>query len=141
MEDEKRRYLMVVVIVVCLGTAAVVYWQTSGGGRTRNIGYPSKDEKILVKCNNPNCGAVYEIPSKEYYEFVQQAGPMAETSRAMECKKCGEKSVFRAVECEKCGHVFFHGARRGDFSDRCPKCGFSKTESALRNGASGRGRQ
>jgi ribosomal protein L40E len=90
---------------------------------------------ILVKCNNPNCNAEYEIDNKDYLEFMRKnANPMAMESPAMKCEKCGENSVFKAVKCEKCGNVFFWG-NPTDFADRCPKCGYSGMEDARKKAA------
>jgi len=131
MEESMKKTVMIVVIVVCLVSAVLITFVT---GRSRSV--TGLDEVAgqmqLVKCANKNCGAIYEIDKKKYYELLaeeslkhaDETGPLAIT-----CEKCGEKSIYKAVKCEKCGEVFFFGeAGANDFPDRCPKCGSSATE-------------
>jgi len=44
------------------------------------------------------------------------------------CPKCSRESVYLAYRCEKCGEIFFTSPTLGAQGDKCPKCGFSKTE-------------
>jgi predicted Zn-ribbon and HTH transcriptional regulator len=74
-----------------------------------------------VKCGNPDCNTEYEMDMKD---FIDSGG----ISKALTCQKCSEESIFKAVKCEKCGLVFFSGSVRGDYTDRCPECGYSETE-------------
>ena len=53
---------------------------------------------------------------------------MALQASTLVCEKCGKESAFKAEKCEKCGKIFFAGAVPNDLADRCPECGYSKTE-------------
>ena len=84
---------------------------------------------IWVKCRNPQCQAGYKMRYKDYLECIEKHGkehPETVGWPPVVCQKCGQKSVYLAVKCEKCGFVFEAGWKDGDYSDRCPKCGFSK---------------
>jgi ribosomal protein L40E len=79
------------------------------------------------------------MDKRDYYEYIkehQDAHAMAIT--AVVCPKCGEESGYRAEKCEKCGLVFERGTIPHDFTDRCPKCSYSKEES-LSKEAGGKG--
>jgi len=130
MEDDKKRRAMIAVIVICALVTGIIYWWTNGFGSAESSGEGFENDTVLMKCNNPKCQAEYEITGKEYHEFMEQANP--EGLMGMQCKQCGKRSVFKAVRCEKCGSIFFYGVGGTDFKDRCPKCGFSKTESTIK---------
>ena len=50
------------------------------------------------------------------------------------CPKCNQETVFRATKCESCGNLFLpKAARKGEYADRCPECGFSKREQNQKN--------
>jgi hypothetical protein len=130
MEDSKKKLVMVIVIVLCLGAAGAIFMGTGGGGGG-SIDDISDEETTWVKCLNKSCNAEYEMGLKEYYKQVTaNANPMAPTAPAIQCKECGEMSVYKAEKCEnpECGIVFRSGAVPNDFPDRCPKCGHSATE-------------
>jgi hypothetical protein len=125
---KNRTYI--IVIVMCLGLAGLVFHIThpkSEGG----IESLKSGKLIWVKCNNPDCGAIYQMDEKKYFWQIRErigAHAMALQTPALACEKCGKESVFRADKCEKCGKIFFSGAVPNDFADRCPDCGHSKTE-------------
>jgi len=125
----KNRFY-IIVIVACLALAGLVFYVThskSDGG----IESLESGKLIWVKCNNPDCGAAYQMDEKKYFLEVRErmrAHPMALQTPALVCEKCGKESIFRAEKCEKCGKIFFSGAVPNDFADRCPDCGYSKTE-------------
>jgi len=126
MEESKKKPVMVGIVVGCLVLAGVITLITRSGGSGSTSQF--KGQPMWVKCNNPDCGAEYEMDTKEYFDYVREhtRGP---SIPPLPCKQCGEESVFRAVKCEKCGHIFIYGASgAGDFGDRCPECGYSKTE-------------
>ncbi len=140
MEDSKKKSVMIVVIVASLASAALITYLSRRSG---DIGLDEFEGQMqLVKCANRNCGAVYEIDKKKYYELLEEEsrkhvddmGPLAIT-----CEKCGENSIFKAVKCEKCGEVFFYGeVGANDFPDRCPKCGYSAMEEQRKKDRTGR---
>ncbi|MBN2317215.1 MAG: hypothetical protein JXM79_25035 [Sedimentisphaerales bacterium] len=125
---KNRNYI--IVIVVCLVLAGLIFYAT----RSNNVGGIESLESgklIWVKCSNPDCGATYQMDEKDYFLQIHEqtrAHPMALQTPALVCKKCGKESVYKAFKCEKCGTIFFSGAVPNDFADRCPVCGYSKTE-------------
>jgi len=126
MEPGKKKLISVVVIIVCITVAAVITF--SRGSKSTGIKYLEGKQQWL-KCTNEKCGAEYSMPAKEYYQWREKnydAGTLQVPG--MECKECGEESVFAAIKCEKCGHVFFGGASGADYTNRCPQCKYSKTE-------------
>ena len=121
-----KKQIMIGVAVVCIIAAgAVTFFNSSGGGST-GVNAIDPSEMLWVKCNK--CKAEYQMPKKEYYVYLQE-NMTGSTPPPLPCKECGEKGVYRAVKCESCGNVFYYGASGPNaFPDKCPKCGFSKTE-------------
>ncbi len=125
MEEGKKKSVMIAVIVACLAAAAVItYVTTSGGGGIETI---ERGELMWVKCNNPDCGAEYQIDQRDYFEYIEER-PQGLGKPSLVCDKCGEQSIFRAEKCNKCGTVFFYAAIVGDLPDRCTECGYSAIE-------------
>jgi hypothetical protein len=60
MEDNVKKILLVVLIVGCIAAAGAITYFTMGGDGGGGSG------KMWVKCNNPKCGADYQISIKEY---------------------------------------------------------------------------
>ena len=120
----------IAVIVVSVALAGFIFHlthSTSPGG----IESLRRGELIWVKCNNPDCDEAYQIDKKDYFLQIEERiriHTMPLQTPPLVCEKCGKESVFRAEKCEKCGKIFFSGAVPNDFSDRCPDCGYSKTE-------------
>lgn len=137
-----KNKLYVIIIVLCLVVAVWIFIRSRSHG---GAGYEIfAGESIYIKCDNPECGAVYQMDQKDYFkqrEEKTQANRvpgMRPTVPPITCRECGKEAAFRAVKCEKCEHVFFYGARKGTgpgFADRCPKCGFSKDEEDRRTAA------
>ena len=130
MEPGKKKTIMIAVVVVCIVLAAVIALST----RSEDTGIKYLEGKQQwLKCTNPDCGAEYSMPAKAYHQWREKnydAGTLQ--ANPMECKECGEESVFAAIKCDKCGHVFFKGAAGAGYTDRCPECGYSERED-LRN--------
>lgn len=126
-----KNTIYAIVIVVCfVGAGAIAYKYIFTSGGSGGIDDIPEGKMIWVKCNNPKCKAEYQMGEKAYFKYIaEHANPMAPTAPPLICKECGEPSAFRAEKCENCGIVFIQGsAGPGDFADRCPKCGHSKTE-------------
>jgi len=138
MDDDKKKQVMIGVAVFCIIAAGGIFFLTHSGGGTGVDSIPDS-EKMWVKCNNPACGAEYQLPAKKVYKFLQEnVNPLANSEPAMVCEKCGEKSVYRAEKCENCGKVFFlHASGVGDYADRCPYCQYSAEEAKRKARMSG----
>jgi ribosomal protein L40E len=107
----------------------------------------SQDKIQWVTCRNGKCEANYEMQMREYYRQLEEIGKKSNTmmmvSPALICEKCGEESIYKAFKCIKCETVFEGNIKRGDFADRCPKCGYSdikiKREENAAGGGTGKG--
>jgi predicted Fe-Mo cluster-binding NifX family protein/phage FluMu protein Com len=130
MEKRKQKSLVIWVIAAVLVLAAAIGYRVISGGSGPGITQGS--ETFLVMCDNPDCGAVYEIEKTDY--FKQMGANENSTLKDMAavaclvCRECGEKSAYRALRCPKCGTVFIRCSDPNDVPHRCPKCGHSKTE-------------
>ena len=125
MDADKKKTVLLIIVVVCLAAAGGIAFFTMRGSSS---GADSlKDDLIWAKCANPNCNAEYEISQKEYYKSIEKT-----PSALPACKQCGEASLYTAMKCEKCGIVFIPGTLQNERRDRCPECGFSKTENNVK---------
>ena len=122
MEDSKKKSVLLGIVVACFVLAGGIAFFTMskgpGGAESLKTG-----EMMWVKCANPNCNYEGQMEKKAYY----QSGEKSPTGTAI-CPKCNEPSLFDGIKCEKCGIVFIPGSVRGDVRDRCPECGYSKSE-------------
>ena len=129
-EPIMKNRVCIAVIVVSAALVGLIFYLThspSPGG----IESLKRGELTWVKCNNPGCGKAYQIDKKDYFLQIEErmrAHPMSLQTPALICEKCGQESVYRAEKCEKCGKILFSNSVPNDFSDRCPECGYSKTE-------------
>jgi predicted RNA-binding Zn-ribbon protein involved in translation (DUF1610 family) len=126
MEEGKKKMIMVAIIVVCIVVAVIVTLATRTGP-SGGIDSIPEGQMIWLICREPNCGNTWQMDLREYHQYLDKYrdGMIAP---GVICPKCGEKSGYRAIKCEKCGNVFEKVAALDDFSDRCPKCGYSATE-------------
>ncbi len=133
MEDSQKKAIMIGAAVACLVLAVLITWRHSSKGGPNLESF--RGQGIWAKCRS--CEAEYQIDKADYFKYIQEhaRGPVLPP---LVCEKCGQQGAYRAVKCPKCETVFFHGGVRGDFDDRCLKCGHSKTEEkrkeALKNG-------
>ena len=120
--------------------AGVVTVMTRSAGRKGPDSIP-EEKMIWVTCRNEKCVANYEIPMREYYrqleEAVKQSGTMTLMAPALICEKCNEESLYKAFKCLKCELVFEGSAKKGQFEDTCPKCGYSDIERLRKEKAAG----
>lgn len=124
-----KNTIYIVIIVVCFiitGILAYTFIFPSNGSQI------SDDEMTLVKCSNPACEAFNEMGLKKYHDEVREranANPLAITTPALTCPKCGKNSIYQATKCQKpeCGEVFVRGVVPQALEDTCPKCGYSAT--------------
>ena len=138
MEEGKKKTIMIVVIAVCLVAAVVIGYKYTFAPPDAGI-EAFKGQQIWVKCNNPDCGAEYEMDKAECFRQIEEKmRPGMSQAPPLVCEKCGEESLYRAVKCAKCGKTFFFGAvGTGDFPDRC-ECGYSQIEENRKKAAEAR---
>ena len=125
--DKKK--IILIALACCLLLVAGIIWVA----RSENLtGIPDlKGKMTWVKCSNTDCGISYEMSLQDYYRLVDKKQREAGIGSVLPiaCKKCGKESIFEAVKCEKCQAVFFFVfGNVEDYADRCPECGFSKSE-------------
>lgn len=126
MENSSKKPIMIGAVIVCLLLAVGITFLTSS--KDKGLDSLESGQMIWVKCRNTDCGAEYQVDKKEYFRQIEELrrGPM-EVILAL-CEECGQESISRAEKCENCGLLFFMGSVHNDFTDRCPECGYSKTE-------------
>jgi hypothetical protein len=89
-------------------------------------------EMVGLLCKNPVCGYRFEIDRREV-EGKMPVRPGVEIP-VFKCPKCSQDSAYIEITCEKCGNVFVLSyQKKGDYADRCPKCGFSKFEETTKS--------
>lgn len=129
MEDSKKKIVMAGVIIASLFLAIGITFLTSS--KDDGVNSIKSGQIIWVKCKNQDCAAEYQVDKREYLKHLEEHGdPMAPEPPV--CKQCGKKSIYRAEKCEQCGLIFFVGSVPKDFADRCPQCGYSRTEELRR---------
>lgn len=141
MEESKKKPIMIGVIITCFVLAGVITYKYSVGpeGPSTEV---FKGQSQWVKCRNSDCEAEYQMNKQVYFDSVKEIvrqSPFSMQTPPLVCKKCGKESVYRAEKCgnPKCGLVFERGAAgRGEFADKCPECGYSRSEE-LRKQAKG----
>jgi DNA-directed RNA polymerase subunit RPC12/RpoP len=126
---DKKKMIMIAVVVACLGlAAAITFNRTSERSGTASI---DSSQKVWVRCNNPSCGAEYQMPAKEYFEGITKARTSPTEIPPLVCEKCKQESLYQAEKCPKCGKLFFYSRKKGgDYPDRCPHCSYSPMEEA-----------
>jgi len=126
MEDNTRKAVLIVVAGVCVIGAGVIFLRTRYSGSDLGA---FKGQTILLMCENPACGHVFEMDKKKYYEYIEaNLDPNSLGVAPMKCPKCGANSARHAVRCEKCNKVFLYGTVKGTYRDTCPNCGYSREE-------------
>jgi DNA-directed RNA polymerase subunit RPC12/RpoP len=103
------------------------------------FGLISEDEQVWVKCGK--CGQSYQMGLRQFFVELEAKSKANSSSipvlLPLKCANCGQDGVRRAYKCSQCGEVFSMGSVRGDFQDKCPKCGYSATEAKRKAGLSG----
>ena len=137
MEENRRKVVLVALAVACFAGAAVVFVMNRSKGGDLDV---FKGQVILLMCKKSECGHVFEMDKKQYYEYLEaNRDPTTLSSPPAQCPECGENSGVRAVRCEKCEEVFFYGAVQGMYRDTCPKCSFSREKEDRLKAAQERG--
>lgn len=120
-----KNTIYIIVIVICFIVAGVLGYTYifSSGGSDIPAG-----AMVWVKCNNPACNTSYEMSKRKYYDEAQErasANPLAMSTPALTCEKCGKNSIYLADKCPYCGEIFIRGIVPNALEDTCPKCGKS----------------
>jgi len=124
MEESRKNVIKIGAIVLCLlATIVIVVIRMNSKRGPRGLDSIPPGDIVLIKCENKQCEAVYQMNKKEYYTLVDEvAARMPNTPESpppVACKECQEASARRAVKCTECGHVFYYDEKL----DRCPECG------------------
>ncbi len=133
MEESKKKPIMIAFIIVCFALACVIAYKYSIAPEETGKEV-FKGQLVWIKCSKPDCETTYQMDMKEYFDTVERLtreNPMSMQTPPLVCEKCGQESGRRAEKCAnaKCGIIFFRGAAgRGEFADKCPECGYSKSE-------------
>ena len=129
MDDVLKKRLSIGIAIGCLVLAIGITVKTnfSGGG-----GGSGKAVSVQMLCVNPKCGQAYELSEKELSDVMSESRsggmPMPMETPVFKCIKCNEKSAYIAMKCEKCNNVFVPDYQNPAVFDKCPKCGFSKSQ-------------
>ena len=127
---DSRNKKMIFVAVGCLVIAGAILGYNFSGGSPSQDGY-QPDEKLWMKCTNPQCEATFQITEKEYFEFLQESsggmGPGVGSVPPYPCPECGKDSAYEAYKCPECDLIYRKGsAGPNAYPDECPKCGYSE---------------
>lgn len=128
MEEDKKKVVMIVIVVVCLALAGALAYKNFGGGGGGTSVTAQGPQPIL--CVNPDCGHIFEMTMEERRQIMRERGRQMRRGGppAYICPQCGEESAYQANKCTKCSTVFITDYTTGDFTDRCPECGYSAVE-------------
>lgn len=130
---DNKKLLPIILSVVFLVTAVVIVAVIMSDDLQADA--TLKEKTTLLKCKTLDCGAVFEISMKDYYDGIQEKVTEAGVP-GLTCKKCGKDTAYMAVKCDKCGTIFFYASgNAADYADRCPKCSFSKSEDERKRGS------
>lgn len=142
MDEGKKKPIMIGVIVGSVVLAGAITFMARGPSSEGLNSIPA-EKMIWVTCRNDKCGANYEMQMREYYgqmeDIQKQSGAMMMMAPPLICEKCNEESIYKAFKCPKCGAIFEGNIKKGDFEDRCPKCGSSEIERRRKEKAADRG--
>jgi hypothetical protein len=125
--------IAIAVIAGCLVVAGIITLMMSKSGDSTQAAY-LKGKTVWLQCTNPDCADVYEILELDYNAALEKQTDFS-VPLALKCQKCRKDTAIRVHKCEQCGNVWPYGPGKfGDYADRCPKCGVSKTEQTSRSG-------
>jgi uncharacterized OB-fold protein len=135
MEEGKKKIIMIIVILVCIVAAIIITVATHSGSSAGGIESIPTGTMVWLKCRNPQCENTWQMDRRDYYDFIDKHRE-GFVVPGIVCPKCGQAQGYIAEKCEKCGFVFEKGTAPNDYTDRCPKCGYSAQEE-LRKAAGG----
>lgn len=122
--EQKQKQILIVVVCIVLAVGVTIFTNLGGGGSSRRV---KGNKTIQLMCVNEDCLVDYEVTREEFRELMVGQRPMMEISFV--CKECDEQTAYIATKCESCEVVFIPDYQAtDDYPDRCPDCGYSKTE-------------
>jgi predicted Zn-ribbon and HTH transcriptional regulator len=126
MEESQKKSVIIAGGVVCLVAAAAITYKNMH--RSTVASRIPANATTWLKCINPSCNAAYEMSEQEYFKRVQESDSTSMGPTPIHCEKCGKNTAYRAEKCEKCGLVFIRARVSPALGDKCPGCGYSKSE-------------
>lgn len=127
MDEDKKQKIMIGIVAGCLGLAVIITVVTNlgkGGGR-------GPTGPVTMLCINEQCNADFDLEVDEMREQLNQMtggnDMMMMTTPVFICNECNQRSAYRAMICTQCDTMFVP-VQNSDFRDRCPDCGYSRTE-------------
>ena len=124
MDEEMKKKVTIGIVVGCIAIAVAITVITNWGGGSAG---PKNEGQMQFLCINPKCGHAFEASGDEINKRRGEGLSMAEMPPT-KCPQCGQNSAYFAIKCEKCGNVFIPNYENAKEYDKCPKCGFSKSE-------------
>jgi len=125
-----RKKPIIIGIVICFVLAASITYWTRRGESGGSVG---REHVVYMLCTNPDCGKTFEMSVEQYREKVA-TGRLEKVvtpngSIVFRCESCGQETLHIAEKCPKCGTIFIPNySKTDDWPDRCPKCGYSRSE-------------
>ena len=132
MAEEKNKKKITLAVVCLVGAGIILAYNFSDDPGAK--GGHDPNDKIWMKCRDPQCKAEFEITADEYRSFLadyrnSMAVMDSDTARmpGCRCPECEQLSAYQAIKCPNCGLVFetdILGSQA--YPDKCPKCGYSE---------------
>jgi len=89
MQQGTKKTIMACIIVGCLAAAGIITHRGMRGSY-RGIETIKRGQSIRVKCNNPDCGATYEMDKRDYFEQLEKrTGQVTSVHPAILKSACG----------------------------------------------------
>lgn len=131
MDVDKAEKIKLTIVIVCFLLAIIIFGIQCFGGKTGRISGPTETQFL---CVDKNCGAEFVVSPEEFREKMSEITPgamrMSGDMPAFECPDCGKETGYHAIKCPECENVFIRGDAGDDrYSDRCPECKYSPSES------------
>lgn len=124
MDEDKKNKVLIGVIVGCLVLAAIITVVTNrGDGR----GSRGSTGPITMLCINDQCNADFELSIDELKEQMEGFNEFLMDNPIYICPECNKRSAYRSIICSQCDTIFVP-VQNNDYRDRCPECGYSKSE-------------
>ena len=131
MKDNKKP--KIILIALCLVLAIGITYFMRRGDESSDV-----KGRVYMLCVTGECGKTFEMTMQEYRKKVQAERPEMVTASGemitFGCQFCGHSTVSMAEKCAKCGKFFRPDSdNEEDWPDRCPDCGYSRSEDVRQN--------